>query len=239
MPNYICDNCGEKFKRKSALCERKFCTRKCFGQYFSKTYMKEKAPRWAGGKVTSVCRQCGNDFLQDPHQVGVRVNCSRKCVNNYRKTLVGERSPFWKGGGVGLICKSCGKTFDRSKSAVLRGRGIFCSKQCHIEHQKTLVRELSNQWKGGKWHRGYPTSFNRRIREEIRKRDNYSCQGCEVVEADIVKKFNRRLAVHHIDYDRENLAYTNLITTCYACNNKANRDREYWKQFYTNKISLL
>lgn len=233
MAYYICDNCGVGFNRKTALCERKFCTRKCSGQYRSKTYVGSKSSRWAGGKVESTCKQCGKKFLQDPHQVGVRLHCSRECVNQFKKTaFVGKRSNFWKGGKIKRVCEICSKEFFVYPSVIKRKPARFCSKLCQNEWQKTLTGELANQWKGGTWHKGYPTAFNRRIRMNIRERDNYTCQGCGITEDKIVEKFGRKLSIHHIDHKRDNLSYTNLITVCYKCNNQANANHGHWEKFY-------
>ena len=48
--------------------------------------------------------------------------------------------------------------------------------------------------------------------------------GCPQIEC------NRKLAVHHIDYDKLNLNPNNLISLCISCHVKTNKDREYWRQ---------
>ncbi len=52
-------------------------------------------------------------------------------------------------------------------------------------------------------------------REEIRKRDNYTCQDCNKHQDEI----GRKLDVHHIDGDDENSDPSNLITLCHGCHN--------------------
>ena len=40
----------------------------------------------------------------------------------------------------------------------------------------------------------------------------------------------RRLCVHHIDYDKENLDFDNLISLCHSCHGKTNFNQNYWIQ---------
>lgn len=81
----------------------------------------------------------------------------------------------------------------------------------------------------------YSTKFFN-MREQIRKRDNYTCQNCGMTEEEhlIVRGVN--LSVHHIDYNRENDNENNLITVCSSCHARANFNRDYWKEYYKNKI---
>jgi 5-methylcytosine-specific restriction endonuclease McrA len=82
----------------------------------------------------------------------------------------------------------------------------------------------------------YSILFNDKLKEKIRKRDNYTCQNCGITEEEHIIVFGEVLSVHHIDYDKQNCLDHNLITACRNCNTRANFNIEYWKNFYTNKI---
>ncbi len=86
----------------------------------------------------------------------------------------------------------------------------------------------------------YPKEFYQ-LRESIRKRDNYSCQNleCNMTEEEHLIVYGRVLEIHHIDYDKENCKETNLITICKQCNIRANFNRDYWKEFYQNKVGVI
>ena len=84
----------------------------------------------------------------------------------------------------------------------------------------------------------YPREFNRSIRKKILLRDRYVCQNCSIIEKEHFKIYNRQLHIHHIDYNKKNCKETNLITLCQGCNLRANKNREYWKEFYYDKIML-
>ena len=75
---------------------------------------------------------------------------------------------------------------------------------------------------------GYDYKFNYAYKEMIRKRDNYICQLCGAIH----KKNDRKLDVHHIDYDKKNTQPSNNNSLCKSCNAKVNKDREKWTEYF-------
>lgn len=80
----------------------------------------------------------------------------------------------------------------------------------------------------GQANRVYSYKF-RIVRNEIRKRDNFKCQYCGLLESN----HKRELCVHHIDYNKENNKKSNLITLCIPCHLDTNFNRDYWFAYYT------
>lgn len=80
-------------------------------------------------------------------------------------------------------------------------------------------------------HRGldYPRLFDKKLKEAIKRRDDYRCQnpGCKGDVVDV-----QGLVIHHIDYNKRNCDPRNLITLCGACNVFANAYRGEWKWLY-------
>ncbi|MEK6878675.1 MAG: NUMOD3 domain-containing DNA-binding protein [Nanoarchaeota archaeon] len=83
-------------------------------------------------------------------------------------------------------------------------------------------------WKGGLSFEPYSPLFNRQLKEKIRVRDNFICQLCGVPELEC----NRRLSIHHIDYNKQNCDTGNLTSLCVSCNAKVNKERKYWKDYF-------
>ena len=77
----------------------------------------------------------------------------------------------------------------------------------------------------------YPLEFDNFLKEQIRKRDNYKCQICGKLQIDC----NRKLDVHHKDYDKDNLNPENLISLCQSCHMKTNNNRNYWVNYFKSK----
>lgn len=79
-------------------------------------------------------------------------------------------------------------------------------------------------WKGGIAKSAYAPQW-KRIARTIRKRDNYTCQACQVV----FPKISKYLHVHHIDGDKTNNDPSNLITLCAKCHPKGKHKEQFRK----------
>lgn len=94
---------------------------------------------------------------------------------------------------------------------------------------------LASGWKGGISFSPYPVGFDRELKEKIRRRDGFQCMLCYVTEEESIKLWHRLLSVHHIDYNKNNINETNLITLCHICNVRVNKDREVWEQLFNSE----
>lgn len=83
----------------------------------------------------------------------------------------------------------------------------------------------------------YPDEWTTTLKKSIRQRDNYICQLCGRTQEEELERYERKLSVHHIDYDKKNCNPTNLITLCKYCNSKVNFNKKHWtKYFYESSI---
>lgn len=108
----------------------------------------------------------------------------------------------------------------------------------HTEEFKNRQSELANKrigslapnWQNGISFELYGIEFNKKFRQLIYSRDNYTCQ-CP----DCEHKTNL-LDVHHIDYDKKNNSLENLTTLCRSCHAKTfgKKNRDHWVEFYQN-----
>jgi len=93
-------------------------------------------------------------------------------------------------------------------------------------------------WIDGRSYEPYPLEFTEKLKERIRKRDNYECQNCGMTEEEHLIVRGAVLYIHHINYDKKNCKEDNLITVCRQCNLRANANRDYWQELYVNKIEV-
>jgi len=95
------------------------------------------------------------------------------------------------------------------------------------ETKLKMSGENHHNWKGGISCEPYcPIWTDQEYKKSIRERDNHTCQNPNCWET------SNRLCGHHIDYDKKNCNPWNVITVCNSCNIRANKDREYWRNFY-------
>jgi len=102
------------------------------------------------------------------------------------------------------------------------------------EHRKHLSEshkgDKSFTWNGGTSFLPYCPKFNKSLKEQIRERDNKTCQLCGK------KENGRKLHVHHVHYDKPN-CNPDLVSLCIFCHNKTRFNREYWENFFMNKLN--
>jgi hypothetical protein len=84
----------------------------------------------------------------------------------------------------------------------------------------------------------YPTEFNNKLKDIIRERDQHRCQICNKIQEDELKDLNHKLSVHHVDYNKNNCSYNNLISLCLKCHLKTNINRKYWEEILCPMVEL-
>lgn len=77
-------------------------------------------------------------------------------------------------------------------------------------------------WKGGISFEQYGIEFNNKLKSQIKKRDNHTCQKCLMHNT----KLNTDLVIHHIDENKKNNDENNLITLCRRCHGKIHNGKE-------------
>lgn len=97
------------------------------------------------------------------------------------------------------------------------------------ERRKNHSDENAPNWRGGISFEPYCPKFNTELKEKIRERDGRTCQLCGV------KENGRKLAVHHIHYDKPN-CHPDLIALCISCNNKVNFNRDYYENLFMQNL---
>lgn len=73
-------------------------------------------------------------------------------------------------------------------------------------------------WMGGKSKEIYGDDWTELFRHLIRERDKFVCGVCG----------KNGWVVHHIDYNKKNNNYNNLITLCNKCHSRTNFKRDNW-----------
>ena len=117
---------------------------------------------------------------------------------------------------VGFTDEQIAKLLKVPKDEWMQGKKRLIETERITVHNDTNVIAILNWSKyQSEYHRQKPHRSEefKRIREEIRKRDNYTCQECGKT-ADELKV---PLCIHHIDGNPENFDSDNLITLCMTC----------------------
>ncbi len=220
--NPICFNCGIKLKNCYAL-----RCKSCNGKYNNNMKGKngKSHPNWKGGFGN--CIYCFTPLKS--YRATMCSSCfykKNKGINNpnYKaKYTKGQNNGNYKDGRSlkTYFCIDCNKK--------LSG---YQHKRCRSCAVKGI---LSPAYTHGKYS-GMYENFTQKVKEQIRKRDNYTCQNCGITEEEHIFIINFNLTVHHIDYDKKNSKENNLITLCFQCHSRTNYNREYWQEFLKKKV---
>lgn len=150
----------------------------------------------------------------------------RASIANLPEVRYGRENPAWRGGGY-KPCAYCGEPM--WVMPWQEGIKKYCSRECQNKtYAIKNIKDSNPNWRGGISKEPYPFNFTQELKEAIRSRDNHTCQLCGVPEMECLKK----LPIHHIDYNKENLATDNLISLCKRCHSRVNGNRDYWQDYF-------
>lgn len=199
-------------------------------------------------KIFKRCRDCYDSFRLNNKKIKLKNKCiscdnvissnsNGRCINCSLKNRAGKNNPNWKGGDIVKKCSFCFSDIKLRSYRIKRAKNNFCNIKC-FANWKIKAYSLDNNpnYIDGRSGFNYPLIFSKYLKNIIRQRDNYICQGCGLTEAEHLFKYKQKLHIHHIDYNKDNCEENNLITACLSCNSKANKNRVYWKNFYSSKI---
>lgn len=197
-----CNYCKKEFVWTSSSPQQIFCSKECSGRHHREIYNEKKGmakPILRQKKIK--CIWCGKSFIKKSHNnIFCSVDCRErsneyqieltKGIKKYKSTKLIKKDKFTKGIRKCQICK---KKFTWTSS---RPNQIYCSKECCKLRAKRM-----NLLK---------------LRFEIFKRDNFTCQYC----GRNVKEDNIKLHCDHI-YPKVKgglFIVENLTTSCAECN---------------------
>ena len=221
---YKCSFCGKDVKQyKRCVKEYVFCNMECKKQHTQKR--RDIKKYFNSLKVLCKTPSCGN-LVSMRTKSGLCGSCAIKAAYENNPDLREKMSRIAK---------------ERLK--IPQNNPMYGKKRPDMKLVNKMIREKgllkgknNPNWQNGIGKLPYPFEFNDKLKEKIRKRDNYICQNCNITEEEHIIVFGIKLSVHHIDYIKNNCKEDNLITLCSGCNARANYNRDYWQEHYTVKV---
>lgn len=126
-------------------------------------------------------------------------------------------------------------TEETKKKMSLKMTGVLKSEKHKENIANSKKGEKNPAWRGGITQLIYGQDWVEDLKDAIRKRDGYSCQICGITQDEFaIGRLHKKLAVHHIDYDKKNCNPDNLKTLCISCHGKTGYNRESWKTFFNS-----
>ena len=228
-----CERCHQIFRVRPSDAHRRFCSRVCSDLFIRGVH----GHRYAGGKATFSCTQCGKEFAdwvsQRGPSRGLKTFCSHAC---YGESLKGH-VPHNKGAFVRVEknCLHCGALF--SAQPAVSALRKFCSPPCsaafnsgprhpHFRGGHTMFRQTLKRRAYDKW------------RMRVLIRDGGRCRWCDSEG----KRTYRELEVHHIvpvsTFPDGALVETNAITLCIPHHDSINGREHEYAQFFADLLQV-
>lgn len=127
--------------------------------------------------------------------------------------------------GKPRLCYVCKNIKTCSFEIIARGELLECPDFELIENKKI-------RWENATRFYPYTADFDKKLKEEIKKKDGYNCQLCGISEMLCIHIYGRKLVIHHIDYNKTNSQKENLIALCPPCNTRVNAWRPLWILYF-------
>lgn len=209
----------EKNRKRDTIIYKEWCK-----QYYirNKNIIKARSIKWYYERLyqKNQCKDCGKAIKL----YSIRcTSCSPKA--NPSKSMLGKKHS-WKTRKL------------MSKKAMGKNNHMFgkhTSKRQKEVASERFSGEKHPMWKGGISFEPYPIIFNKKFKEFIRNRQNRICFSCDIEETKLIRK----LYIHHIDYDKNNMNLNNCMALCNICHGLTNWNRDFWKQVLTEGTKQL
>ena len=251
----ICEVCEETFY--STRKNQKFCSRKCMGihnrginnpmygrcgesnPFYGKHHSEETKQKISESKQGKNYGRCGeNAPMYGKHH-------SEETKQKLSEATKGNNNPNWKDKTIYYNCEYCGAEKSINKHCYETREHHFCSNECHNKWMKE-----NGVFKGENNPRYNPNltqeerELGRNIdgyvewRNEVFKRDNWTCQCCGAkgdINAHHINSYNWDKE-HRVDID-------NGVTLCEECHKEFHKlygygynTKEQYEEFIKNKI---
>jgi len=228
-----------------------------FGNYKNKSWLEIRynSDNLSSQQIGELCGISGATIRKWIHRLGVhqKTNTETRLKDRFSNAVKTYHSKSWLIGkyekerlSAGVIGKSCGtdgsvvrtwlrkygiptRTLRESHlgyqaSGITRQRMSISQKERLRQHPEAIKRGPDNPlYINGNGNLPYPETFNKELKKQIRLRDEFRCQLCGTS----IKE--KRLHVHHINYDINDNRKRNLISLCNTHHNQANYSREKWQ----------
>ncbi len=178
-------------------------------------------------KVLFTCQYCNATKHVTKRILQTRKFCSLKCMhaagfsNSHKEKIKQNKLEFYQ--------SARGKKWIEKYSPIISESVKKKYADPLVYQQFVIAMRNSKVYHGGKSFEKYGLSFTNSLRTEIRKMHNDICQLCLRHVNDITQK---KLSVHHIDYNKHNSDKNNLLPLCKYCHSKTNFNREYWTKYF-------
>lgn len=193
-------------------------------------------------KLEYVCAKGHNHFITwHSWTAGQRCGvCGKKSTAEKLKLQYNEVCKSFESEGYKLLSRTYKNAFVKLKYICSLGHTHSIKwndwqqgRRCPVCARLNKSGSNNCNWRGGISFEPYCDAWSdKEYKNYIRARDDHRC-----CNPNCSSKNPNDLTIHHIDYNKKNCGPNNLITLCRSCNSKANFNRDYHEEFYSDIIN--
>ena len=210
-----CKRCGkdtwqrwQRVKKKTQDDSDFFCSKECFDEY----QRKESRELWGYENARFYWDKSGDRWVARWYD-GTGNMCVTTKANWLWNTYKGGVPDNWVVTYIDGNPENCEldnlKIISRSESNSIHMQGHYVSDE--TRKKISIAHTGASKWSGFVKSNEYP-GLSKRRKQEVKERDGYTCQICE---RDLY--YSQKCRVHHINGNKEDQDYTNLILVCSIC----------------------
>ncbi len=221
LHTHICKICSKEFKNKRKSAQ--FCDTDCQHTWQRRISWEERIGEEEAKKIRkkrSKERQKSNPSKNKKTAKKISASLKKHLKNIDRS---GGNNPFYG--------KKHSTEYKEQASKSRAGQRSYNQEQYEKLCEKTPRGANHPNWGGGPALGCYPSGWTKKLKNKIKERDDYTCLICN--------ERGKKLCIHHIDYDKNNLKESNLATTCKSCHTKTNYNRQSWQAFFFERIGEI
>jgi hypothetical protein len=203
---------------------KRFCSRKCLNEWQNKISWEERVGKEIAEKIRKDTseRVKGDKNPTCNKEIAKKVSESLKIyLKDHPEERIGENNAFYG--------KTHTEKFKENAKETRIGKRSYNDEQYKRKIENQPCGKDCHLWQGGISYEVYPKEFNKKLKKNIKIRDNYTCVICD--------KKTQKLDIHHIDYNKTNSNERNLISLCHSCHSKTNINRNKWEIFFVSIIN--
>lgn len=193
-----------------------------------KWFIKTKAGNYHYYRYEDECKFCKEPFLININKIG--NFCSNNCFHKngrskeHRKNISKVKKEAYVGKNNPNYGNKWSEEQKKKMSFKKKGQRKGIKRP---RHSLRMLGQGNPNWQGGITLEEYCEVWkDKEYKKSIIERDGKECLN------PLCYKNSHKLCAHHIDYDKKNCSPSNLITTCFSCNARANFNREFWQKHY-------
>ncbi len=211
------DQVRESFEKEGYVLHTKNYVNNCTLLYYTCKNKHKHVTNWKKWQRGIRCSQC------NVHSLGNNIKYTYKEVKSIfeaQNYILLSKEYINAKTHLNYVCDKGHKHSTKLSKFLFGGRCPTC-------YRNNNYGENSSGWKGGISLEPYCDAWkDQQYKIDIRKRDSNICQNPYCFGT------SKRLAIHHIDYDKKNCHPNNLISVCTGCNSRANKNRYWHTEWY-------